>query len=79
MENKEKCVMCGVETPYDVSTHVDYRYNYVDGIGQMCTNCYNRGTSPKEHVMIPKEYLEQYANDMELGGVVRKFYNQHYK
>jgi len=78
MENREKCVMCGVDTPYDKSTHVDHRYNYVDGLGQMCTQCYREATNPKEHILIPKEYVHMYPNDMELGQVVRQFYNQQY-
>ena len=72
--------MCGVDTPYDESTHVDYRYNYVDGIGQMCNECHRKGTtSPIEHVSIPKEYVKLFPNDMELGQAVRRFYNEHYK
>lgn len=77
--SKDKCVMCGVETPYDISTHVDYRYNYVDGVGQMCADCYRRGTGPIEHVLLPKEYINLFPNDMELGQAVRQFYNEHYK
>ena len=79
MENKDKCVMCGAETPYDVSTHVDYRYNYVDGIGQMCANCHRKGSNPIEHISIPKEYIHLFPNDMELGQAVRRFYNEHYR
>ena len=58
MENKDKCVMCGVETPYDVSTHVDYRYNYVDGIGQMCANCHRKGSNPIEHEELINTFFE---------------------
>lgn len=79
MENKDKCVMCGVETPYDVLTHVDYRYNYVDGIGQMCADCHRKGNGPIEQILIPKEYIKLFPNDMELGHAVRQFYNEHYK
>lgn len=71
--------MCGVDTPYDVSTHVDYRYNYVDGIGQMCGDCHRRGSGLTEQILIPKEYINMFPNDMELGSAVRQFYNQHYK
>jgi len=77
--SKDKCVMCGVETLYDLSTHVDYRYNYVDGIGQMCNECYGKGTSPKQQILIPQEYIHMFPNDAELGGAVRRFYNEHYK
>ena len=37
--NKEKCIMCGKETPYDFETHVDMRIGYIDGLGQCCINC----------------------------------------
>jgi hypothetical protein len=77
--NKDKCVICGIETQYDQSTSVDFRFNYVDGMGQLCGNCYKKGSTPIEHISIPKEYLTKYSNDMELGGAVRQFYNQHYK
>ena len=37
---KEKCVNCGAETPYLVTTPVDLREYYVDGAGQLCKKCY---------------------------------------
>jgi len=39
-EVKEKCVNCGVETPYTVNTHIDQRKNYIEGAGQLCSGCY---------------------------------------
>lgn len=36
---KDNCVSCGIETPYNVSTHVDLRQNYVEGAGQLCQTC----------------------------------------
>jgi uncharacterized protein YlaI len=39
---KEKCVICGVETPYDRETHIDQRLYYVEGCGQMCEDCYKK-------------------------------------
>ena len=32
----DKCVICGKETPYLVSTNIDYRTGYVEGGGQGC-------------------------------------------
>jgi len=32
----DKCIICGEETPYLVSTHVDDRIGYVQGCGQGC-------------------------------------------
>ena len=33
---KDKCVICGKESPYDHKTHIDYRVGYVEGGGQTC-------------------------------------------
>jgi hypothetical protein len=38
----DKCVICGKETPYLRSTHIDMRYFYVEGSGQTCEDCYNK-------------------------------------
>jgi hypothetical protein len=35
----DECVVCGVETNETKDKHVDYRYNYVDGAGQLCSKC----------------------------------------
>lgn len=32
----DKCVVCGKETPYLKTTHIDKRVGYVDGGGQGC-------------------------------------------
>jgi hypothetical protein len=32
----DKCVVCGKETPYTKSTHIDLREGYVEGAGQGC-------------------------------------------
>jgi hypothetical protein len=34
----DKCVICGKESPYKVSTHIDMRNGYVEGVGQTCFN-----------------------------------------
>lgn len=33
---KDKCVLCGKESPYTIDTHIDYRVGYVEGVGQGC-------------------------------------------
>ena len=35
----DKCVLCGEETPYTVSTSIDYRMGYTEGVGQLCSYC----------------------------------------
>ena len=37
---KEKCIRCGVETEYNVSTPVTMRRWYIEGSGQLCPNCF---------------------------------------
>ena len=78
-ENKTKanefdhCVLCGVETVYKRSTHIDMRHGYIEGAGQLCPNCYSRGT---EHGAIAVDYntILGTPNDQELGSKVRKLY-----
>lgn len=36
MDEKDVCVICGKETPYLRSTHIDLREGYVEGGGQGC-------------------------------------------
>ena len=36
----DKCVSCGKETPYSKYTHIDERYYYVEGAGQLCKECF---------------------------------------
>jgi len=44
MEEKAKdiCVLCGEETTIDSDTHIDARDFYVEGVGQLCWNCWNK-------------------------------------
>jgi hypothetical protein len=32
----ERCSVCGKETPYIKSTHIDFRDGYIEGAGQGC-------------------------------------------
>jgi hypothetical protein len=38
----EKCVNCGTETPYTINTHIDFRDYYIEGLGQLCKECYKK-------------------------------------
>jgi hypothetical protein len=69
----EHCVLCGVETSVKIGTHIDMRHGYIEGAGQLCPNCYNRGT---EHGAIAVDYntILGTPNDQELGAKVRKLY-----
>ena len=35
----EECIVCGVDTHEPKDKHIDYRYNYVEGAGQLCSKC----------------------------------------
>jgi len=72
---KDKCILCGVETPYDYETHVDMRIGYIDGAGQLCKMCYDRGTNCL-YTLIPNDVIYNTPNDQELGKKVRTIYNQ---
>lgn len=67
---KDKCVSCGEDTMYDVSTHIDERYGYIEGAGQLCAPCYDSIYSRK-HIAIPVSLARTYPNDQELGAAVR--------
>ena len=43
MENNtqtEKCIDCGKDTGVSINTHVDFRKNYIEGAGQLCSECF---------------------------------------
>jgi len=68
----ETCVMCGEETTTLKTTHVDFRYGYVEGAGQLCRECYmgeNRNL-----ITIEGRTILDTPNDAELGAKVRELY-----
>jgi hypothetical protein len=38
--NIEKCVNCGCDTGYSMNVHIDSRKSYVEGAGQLCSQCF---------------------------------------
>ena len=70
---KEKCVLCGVETNYLVSENINNRIGYIEGAGQLCETCYSNGTN-REHIAIPINLIKNTSNDSELGSKIREFY-----
>jgi hypothetical protein len=71
---KDTCILCGVETPYEFETHVDMRIGYIEGAGQLCRACYNKGTD-RSHIIVPNILIQDTPNDQELGSKVRNIYN----
>ena len=72
LEIYETCVMCGKKTTTLKTTHVDFRYGYVEGAGQLCRECYlgeNRNL-----ITIEGRTILDTPNDAELGAKVRQMY-----
>jgi hypothetical protein len=77
--SNEICILCGKETTIDINTHIDYRTGYIEGAGQLCADCYLKGSSEgREMITIPKHYIKTYSNDFELGGKIRQYYHKNY-
>ena len=76
----EKCVICGVATQYRFRTPIDFRYNYVEGAGQLCNKCGNKEEEPialdsHRNLFTVSEYtVLSTPNDQELGAKVRQLY-----
>lgn len=41
-EEKDRCMVCGVETSYTKDTPVEERFCYVEGAGQLCGKCWEK-------------------------------------
>jgi hypothetical protein len=75
----ETCILCGAETNIPISRHIDQRVGYIEGAGQMCIDCYTRGSSDyREMIQIPKNMVLGTPNDMQLGALVRSYYYEYY-
>lgn len=77
-EMKEKgeydtCVICAKETPYKRNVHIHFRAGYIQGVGQLCTSCYNQSTD-RSHITVPEWVVKNTPNDSELGEKVRRMY-----
>jgi hypothetical protein len=35
----DTCVCCNVETNEPRDKHIDFRYHYIEGVGQLCSKC----------------------------------------
>ena len=71
----EQCILCGVETTTLKTTHVDFRTGYIEGAGQLCIKCWNKGTE-RRHMTIPMNLVYDTPNDQELGAKVRELYHE---
>lgn len=75
MENNpvEYCVICGKKTNYRFNDHIDTRRGYIEGVGQLCSDC-NEEHTEKEYLTIPLSLIRQFPNDCQLGEHIRKTY-----
>jgi hypothetical protein len=70
---KDHCMLCKVETAYDEDTHIDMRIGYIEGLGQLCPNCYDKGNS-HSCILVPEYIINSTPNNNELGAKVRQLY-----
>ncbi len=70
---KDHCMICKVETAYDENTHIDMRIGYIEGFGQLCPNCYHRGSN-HNCLLVPEYIINSTPNNNELGAKVRQLY-----
>ena len=70
---KDHCIVCKVETAYNKDTHIDMRIGYIEGFGQLCPSCYNKGN---DHNMLAilEHIIYNTPNNQELGAKVRALY-----
>jgi hypothetical protein len=61
-----------------MNTHIDLRVGYIEGAGQLCISCFNKGNK-REQITIPRNFIHDYPNNFELGQNVRKFYYENYE
>ncbi len=71
---KDNCVLCGEQTIYDFDDHIDARYGYVEGVGQLCMTCYGHKDKKQDVICIPVQEIKTTPNDMELGEKIRNIY-----
>lgn len=38
--NHDKCIECGKDTGYSINDHIDSRKGYIEGAGQLCSECF---------------------------------------
>lgn len=75
---RDLCISCGKESLYDKDVHIDMRYVYIEGAGQLCVNCY-LGNHISPDITVSKKLIMDTPNDMELGSIIRKQYYEEQK
>jgi hypothetical protein len=52
-EIKDKCVLCGNDSPHNINEHIDNRTCYIEGAGQLCPSCYESTYSKIKKIRYP--------------------------
>lgn len=76
---KDKCVICGKETQYDINTPINFRYNYVEGAGQVCKECSVNDSNhykEDEYIKVPVKEILKRSNYFDLGSYVFELYHK---
>ena len=68
----DTCVMCGGKSHELKTTHIDFRYGYVEGAGQLCRSCYLG--EDRNLITVNSRTILDTPNDAELGAKVRQMY-----
>ena len=63
---KDRCVTCDKETLYDNETHIDFRIGYVEGVGQLCLDCY--GDAYGHRWMKSQDFKNYVSSSIESNG-----------
>lgn len=66
--------MCGKDTSYNISTNIEMRVGYIEGMGQLCMKCYNKDTSDDETICVSKKMVLDNPNDSILGSKIRRIF-----
>lgn len=69
---KDKCVICGEETIYNITDHIDIRMGYVEGAGQLCMECFE--PKNKSSINVSISTILNTPNDAELGKKIREIF-----
>ena len=71
-KQNDLCVMGGQDSGVPIETHVDFRWGYVEGSGQLCRSCYLG--EDRNLITVPNRLILDTPNNAELGEKVRKIY-----
>ena len=69
---KELCIRCGQPTPYDIHTPISSRRYYVDGLGQLCEDCWKRVYGEIKTITLPTQTTPTQADQERYNQLINK-------